>query len=103
MLILACQTCVILDFPHNKQLQIHKTPRMDGLTVERVSVFFFREIKPLYLCESCQIEGKHPNSCPHMSRRSCSIRLIRLIRIINTPTIGEEFFKKVSDDYGAIK
>lgn len=53
--------------------------------------------------QKCQVEGKHPSSCSYMRRKSCSARFMRPINVINTPEIGEESFRRISDDYATVK
>ena len=85
---------------NNKPLQVHEAPKADRLKDGRISVSFPKEIRIMYPCERCQIQGKHLMSCLHMPRRSC---LARFIGVINAPEIGEESLKRVSDHYIAVK
>lgn len=69
------------------------------MTDGKIPVSFPRKTKPIYPCEKYQIEGKHPESCSHMPRRSCSTRFMGSIKMISTLKIGEEFVKRMYDDY----
>ena len=85
---------------NNKPLQVHEMPNVDRLKNGRISISFPKETKPVYPCERCQIEGRHPMSYSPMPWRSCSARFIGVINVLET---GEESLRRVSDDYAAVK
>ena len=57
---------------NNMPQQIHEVPKMSRLQGGRVSFSFPLETKPLYPCEKCQIERRHPSSCTYMPNGSTS-------------------------------
>lgn len=82
---------------------IYKRPREWILTDGKILVFFPRETKPLYLCEKCQIKGKHSKSYLCMPWRYYSAKFIGPIRVINALEIGKESLRRISYDYAAMK
>ena len=67
---------------------------------DTISISFPKETRPVYPCERCKIEGRHLMSCFHMLRRSCSTKFIGVINVLE---IGEDFLRRVSDDYTVVK
>ena len=67
---------------NNKPWEVREAPKVDRLKDGIISVSLPKETRPMYPCEKCQIEGKHPMSYSYMPRRSCLARFISVINAL---------------------
>lgn len=79
-----------------KQDVMHDDPHITRKSIEKVSISFLVQLKPLYPYEKYQIQHKSPMECRQMVGRSNSINhCIHMIKRIDDS--GDDFQKKTLD------